>query len=101
MGHGLARVGCIGAGVLGAAIMRRLIERCFAPLLWNRDRSKLTPTLKSDVKEATSPAELTRASRFVITCVSDGAALEQIVFGEKDVAEAGSSEKVLIDMSTR
>jgi 3-hydroxyisobutyrate dehydrogenase len=36
----------------------------------------------------------------VITCVSDGAAIAQIVFGEKGVAEAGSSEKVLIDMST-
>ena len=27
------RVGCIGAGVLGSAIMRRLIDRGFAPLL--------------------------------------------------------------------
>lgn len=94
------RVGCIGAGVLGAAIMRRLIDRGFAPLVWNRDRSKLEPLLKAGAREAASPAELTRASTFVITCVSDGAALEKVVFGEKGLAEAGSSEKVLIDMST-
>ena len=100
MSHGIDGVGCIGAGVLGAAIMRRLIDRGFAPLLWNRDRSKLAPLLKADATEAMNPAELTRASTFVITCVSDGAAIEQIVFGEKGVAEAGSSEKVLIDMST-
>ena len=59
MSHGISRVGCIGAGVLGAAIMRRLIERGFAPQLWNRDRSKLAPLLKADATEATSPAELT------------------------------------------
>lgn len=31
------RVGCIGAGVLGGAIMRRLIDCGFAPVVWNRD----------------------------------------------------------------
>jgi len=94
------RVGCIGAGVLGSAIMHRLIERGFAPLLWNRDRSKLAPLLKAGAAEAPTPAELTRASTFVITCLSDGAAIEHIVFGDKGVAQEGSADKVLIDMST-
>jgi 3-hydroxyisobutyrate dehydrogenase-like beta-hydroxyacid dehydrogenase len=93
-------VGCIGAGVLGAAIMRRLVDRGFAPLVWNRDRSKLALLLSAGATEAASPAALTLASTFVITCVSDGAAIETIVFGEKGVAVAGSSDKVLIDMST-
>ena len=100
MSNDKPRVGCIGAGVLGSAIMRRLLDRGFAPLVWNRDRSKLTPLLEAGATEAASPAELTRASMFVITCVSDGAAIEKVVFGERGVAEAGSSDKVLIDMST-
>ena len=100
MSNDKPRVGCIGAGVLGAAIMRRLIDRGFAPLVWNRDRSKLTPLLKAGASEAASPAELTRPSTFVITCLSDGGAIEKVVFGEKGVAEAGSSDKVLVDMST-
>lgn len=94
------RVGCIGAGVLGSAIMRRLIDCGFAPLLWNRDRSKLAELLQLGAIEANSPAELARDSMFVITCVSDGAAMEEIVFGKGGVAESGSGEKVLVDMST-
>jgi 3-hydroxyisobutyrate dehydrogenase len=94
------RVGCIGAGVLGAAIMRRLIDCGFAPLVWNRNRTKLAELLKAGATEAKNPAELTRSSEFVITCVSDGAALEQIVFGEDGVAAAGDTGKVLVDMST-
>ncbi|HVY07441.1 MAG TPA: NAD(P)-dependent oxidoreductase [Burkholderiales bacterium] len=93
-------VGCIGAGVLGSAIMKRLIERGFAPLVWNRDRAKLASLLQAGAREAASPAELAKACTFVITCVSDGAALEAIVFGERGVAEADSKDKVLIDMST-
>ncbi len=94
------RVGCVGAGVLGGAIMRRLADRGFTPLVWNRDRNKLAPITQAGAVAAASPAELTRSSTFVITCLSDGAAIEQIVFGEHGIASAGSPEKILIDMST-
>jgi len=94
------RVGCIGAGLLGAAIMRRLVDCGFAPMVWNRDKAKLKPLLAAGAKEAGSPAELAGNSTFVITCVSDGVALENVVFGENGVAKSGSSGKVLVDMST-
>ena len=94
------RVGCIGAGVLGAAIMQRLIQCDFAPRLWNRDRTKLAALLSKGAVEAPTPAALAQASTFVITCVSDGAALEEVVFGQHGVAATGTAEKILIDMST-
>lgn len=94
------RVGCIGAGVLGGAIMRRLAARGFRPAIWNRDRAKLAPVLQGGAVEAATPAELTRSSAFVITCLSDGAAIEQVVFGTDGVAVSGAADKILIDMST-
>lgn len=94
------RVGCIGAGVLGAAIMHRLIDCGFAPVVWNRDRTKLAGLLKAGATEGSSPAELARGCEFVITCVSDGAALEHVVFGKDGVAETGSADKILVDTST-
>ena len=100
MDKGKPRVGCIGAGLLGAAIMRRLVDCGFAPMVWNRDKAKLKPLLAAGAKEAGSPAELAGNSTFVITCVSDGVALENVVFGEDGVAKSGSSGKVLVDMST-
>ena len=94
------RVGCIGAGLLGAAIMRRLIDCGFAPVVWNRDKAKLAALLDAGATAARTPAELAGKSDFVITCVSDGAALESVVFGKDGVAAAGSAGKVLVDMST-
>ena len=95
-----ARVGCIGAGVLGGAIMRRLIDCGFAPAVWNRNKTKLVELVQAGATEARSPAELTEASTFVVTCVSDGAALEDVVFGDRGVAGAGRAGKILVDMST-
>jgi len=94
------RVGCIGAGVLGSAIMRRLIDCGFSLAVWNRDRSKLAALLDAGATEASSPAELARTSTFVITCVSDGSVVEHVVFGKDGVADAGSADKILVDMST-
>ncbi|MBX9715022.1 MAG: NAD(P)-dependent oxidoreductase, partial [Burkholderiaceae bacterium] len=87
-------------GVLGGAIMRRLASRGFRPAVWNRDRTKLAPIVQGGAVEATTPAELTRSSTFVITCLSDGTVIEQVVFGTDGVAAGGSSDKILIDMST-
>ena len=94
------RVGCIGAGVLGAAIIRRLIACGFAPAVWNRDRAKLSTLIAAGAAEAASPQDIARDNMFVITCVSDGAALENVVFGARGVAAAGAPGKVLVDMST-
>jgi 3-hydroxyisobutyrate dehydrogenase-like beta-hydroxyacid dehydrogenase len=41
MNNEKAGVGCIGAGVLDGAIMRRLIDCGFAPVVWNRDNTEM------------------------------------------------------------
>jgi 3-hydroxyisobutyrate dehydrogenase-like beta-hydroxyacid dehydrogenase len=94
------KVGCIGAGVLGGAIIRRLIQCGYAPAVWNRDRSKLSALLALGAVEAGSPEQLARASTFVITCISDGAAVENVVFSEHGIAAGGTADKILVDMST-
>jgi 3-hydroxyisobutyrate dehydrogenase-like beta-hydroxyacid dehydrogenase len=93
-------VGCIGAGVLGGAIIRRLAQCGYAPAVWNRDRSKLEPLLRAGAVKAESPEQLARASTFVITCVSDGAAVETVVFGERGIAAGATPDKILVDLST-
>ena len=93
-------VGCAGAGILGSAIMKRLIASGFDVHLWNRNKDKLAPVLADGGTEATDPAVLAHGCDIVITCVTDGAAVEQIVFGPGGVAEAGTADKVLVDMST-
>lgn len=94
------RVGGIGAGVLGGAIIRRLVQCGHVTVAWNRDRSKLEPLVAAGAAACATPAEAAGASDFVVTCLSDGAAIERVVFGEDGIAQAGTPDKLLIDMST-
>jgi 2-hydroxy-3-oxopropionate reductase len=93
-------IGCAGAGILGSAIIERLLQCGFSVTVWNRDRRKLTPLIDLGAVPAETPAELARGADRVLTCVTAGPAVEAIVFGDDGVASCGSPDKLLIDMST-
>lgn len=93
-------IGFAGAGVLGSAIIERLLTCGFELKAWNRSRDKLAPLLELGASAAETPADLARESDVVITCVTDHRAVESVVFGPDGVASAGVSGKLLIDMST-
>ena len=65
-------IGCAGAGILGSAIIRRLVECGFAVGVWNRDRQKIAPLVELGATPADTPAELARDRDVVLTCVTDG-----------------------------
>jgi 3-hydroxyisobutyrate dehydrogenase-like beta-hydroxyacid dehydrogenase len=100
MTNGSPTIGCAGAGILGSAIARRLLESGFSVGVWNRDRAKLSPLVELGAIPADTPAELARDRDVVLTCVTGGKAVEAIVFGTDGVATSGAPEKLLIDMST-
>jgi 3-hydroxyisobutyrate dehydrogenase-like beta-hydroxyacid dehydrogenase len=93
-------IGFAGAGVLGSAIIERLLTCGFELKAWNRSRDKLAPLLELGASAEETSADLARESDVVITCVTDHRAVESVVFGPDGVASAGVSGKLLIDMST-
>ena len=94
------RIGCAGAGILGSAIMTRLLDTHFEVCVWNRTRDKLAPLIDAGAHAVAHPVDLVRDADFVMTCLTDGAAVEAVVFGENGIAAAGSAASLLIDMST-
>jgi 3-hydroxyisobutyrate dehydrogenase-like beta-hydroxyacid dehydrogenase len=100
MSNATIAVGCAGAGTLGAAIMRRLVDQGFQVRVWNRSKDKLAPVVAAGAIAVDTPAELAAHSRFIIVCVTDGKAVERTVFGDDGIAQTGSADKLLVDMST-
>ena len=100
MSDGNPTIGCAGAGILGSAIMRRLLECGYSVSVWNRDRKKLSPLVDLGATPVDTPADLARSCNVVLTCVTAGPAVEAIVFSHDGVASFGTPEKLLIDMST-
>ncbi len=100
MAETLPRIGFAGAGLLGSAIIRRLLECGFPLTAWNRSAGKLAPLVEAGAETAASPAEMARGADIVMTCVTDARAVEEIVFGPAGVASVGRVGQLLIDMSS-
>jgi 3-hydroxyisobutyrate dehydrogenase len=94
------RIGFIGLGRLGSAIVRRLCEQGVRPVVWNRNSAKAAPFKGDNITVAKTPRDLASQADIVIACVHDAAAIEQILFGPDGVASGASAGSLFVDMST-
>ncbi len=94
------RLGMIGLGALGGAIATRILNAGHDLNIWGRHTARLAPWRDAGATVMTSPAALAAECDCVILCVTDTAAVEEVVFGADGVASIACSDGVLLDHST-
>jgi len=92
------RVAVLGLGIMGSAIGKNLCAAGFLVCGWNRHHEAGRPLLASGGALADSPAAAVTGARFVITMLSDAAAVEETI-GSPGVLEAMRGS-IWIQMST-
>jgi 3-hydroxyisobutyrate dehydrogenase-like beta-hydroxyacid dehydrogenase len=93
-------IGFIGLGIMGQPMALNLVKAGFPVTAFNRTPAK-TETLKNaGAKVAATPAEAAAEADFVISIVSDTAAMEEVVLGKGGVLETVRSGAIVIDSST-
>jgi 3-hydroxyisobutyrate dehydrogenase len=93
-------VGYIGLGKMGGPMARRLLDAGLAVHVYGRSEEKLRPYLERGAVRCTSPREVAEKASVILTCLTDTAALEDVVFGEAGLARAPAADRILVDMST-
>ena len=91
------KVGFIGLGNLGRAIVKRLVKQGVEVLLWNRTKEK---ALELGLPVAESPADLIKQVDRVFLIVFDSSASEEVIFGKGGLVEGGVEGKTIVDMTT-
>lgn len=94
------RVGYAGLGEIGFPMAQRILAAGYELHVWNRTAAKAAPLSEMGAQLAATPADLARSADIVCLCVTDSAALEQVVFGPDGIASAGKQGLLLIDNST-
>jgi 3-hydroxyisobutyrate dehydrogenase-like beta-hydroxyacid dehydrogenase len=96
----MAEVGYVGLGVMGRAIVRRLLAAEHDVTVWNRTREKAEPLLAAGAHWAASPLEVAEQSEVVFTMVTNTAAVRAVTEGRDGIIAGLAPGKVYIDMST-
>lgn len=100
--HPNPRLGFLGIGFMGEAMVLRLLEKGWGVTAWNLIPDRYQRIAPAGARIAGSPAEVAEASDIVLVCVLDGAAVENCCFGVdgKGLATVPGEGKLVIDHST-
>jgi 3-hydroxyisobutyrate dehydrogenase len=93
-------VAVLGTGIMGSAVARRLLAEGFAVRVWNRTRERAASLADEGAAPADSPADAVDQADFVITMLSDGGAVERVMFGPRGAAAAVADDAVWLQAST-
>jgi 3-hydroxyisobutyrate dehydrogenase-like beta-hydroxyacid dehydrogenase len=96
----MAEIGYVGLGVMGRAIVRRLLAGGHAVTVWNRTREKAEPLLDEGARWADSPREVAAAGELVFTMVTNTAAVQAVTEGEDGILAGLRPGAIYVDMST-
>jgi 3-hydroxyisobutyrate dehydrogenase-like beta-hydroxyacid dehydrogenase len=94
------KVGFIGFGDMGQAIVPRLLAAGHQVTGWNRSKEKGEPLFKLGMLWANSPRELASGSEIVISIVTDSNAVKNIALGENGILHGLRKDATYLDMST-
>jgi 3-hydroxyisobutyrate dehydrogenase-like beta-hydroxyacid dehydrogenase len=94
------RLGFIGLGHLGSRIARRLLKAGFPLIVYNRDSSKANELVALGAEESRRPAQLAADVDVVLSCLTDGAAVEDVYLGNRGILHSARPGTRIIEMST-
>jgi 3-hydroxyisobutyrate dehydrogenase-like beta-hydroxyacid dehydrogenase len=93
-------LGFVGLGLMGSAIVTRLLEKGHVVIGHNRTRSKARGLEEAGMRFAESPREVAAAADIVFSMVTDTKALRSIVDGPGGILAGLKPGTIYVDMST-
>ena len=90
------RVAFVGLGIMGRPMASNLVKAGHEVAVWNRSAGKEV----EGARVATSAADAAQGAEVVWICVSDTAAVEQVLFGPDGIEQSLTEGMIIADSST-
>jgi len=96
-----SRIGFVGLGLMGSAMVGRLQDCNYQlTVLGNKDRTGLDQALTRGALEAASGLDLAKQSDVIMLCMGTSDQVEERILGEQGIISGLSSGKIIIDFGT-
>ena len=99
-GQNREKLGYLGLGMMGFPMTRRLVNAGYDVIVWNRSPGKAAALVEAGAKAATHPREVAASASILFMCLTDAAAVEEVVFGRDGLATTAGSGKLVVDFSS-
>ncbi|TWB02107.1 NAD(P)-dependent oxidoreductase [Bradyrhizobium stylosanthis] len=98
--QGVERLGYLGLGLMGTPMTHRLLKAGYQVMVWNRSESKVAPLAEAGAMRGPMPCDVMTGSDIIFMCVTDAAAVEEVIFGAGGLAAAPGAGKLVVDFSS-
>ncbi len=96
----MKKIAYLGMGTMGRGMAANLVKAGYPVTVWNRTPERCAPLVALGAKQATTPAEAAAGADLIMYCLSDDAAVEDLVWGAGGLLAAVQAGQVVIDMTT-
>ncbi len=94
------KLGYLGLGMMGFPMTRRLLNAGYEVAVWNRSSGKAAALVEAGAKLAAKPRDIAASVNIIFMCLTDAAAVDQVVFGPDGLAVAAGGGKLVVDFSS-
>lgn len=94
------KIGYAGLGLMGAPMAANLLEAGHEVMVWNRNPAAAEPLAAAGAAVAEVPADLGRSCELIITCLPNGAVVNEVLFGRLGALREAAHGTAVVDHST-
>jgi 3-hydroxyisobutyrate dehydrogenase len=99
-GPNAQKLGYLGLGMMGFPMARRLVSAGHDVTVWNRSAGKAAALVEAGAKFGGSPREVATTADVIFMCLTDAAAVEDVVSSREGLATVSGSGKLVVDFSS-
>lgn len=96
----MAQVAFLGLGVMGQGMVRNLLDAGHSVRVYNRTPERADGVVKLGADAASSVADAVAGADFVMYCLADDQAVEEVVLAEGGLAGVVDPSALVVDLST-
>lgn len=94
------KIGFIGTGVMGASIVKHLLNANYEVIVYTRTKTKALPLVELGARWVETVKEVALETDIIFTMVGEPTDVEEVYLGEQGIFENGKKGQILIDMTT-
>ena len=96
----MKKIAYLGMGTMGRGMASNLIKAGHEVTVWNRSAERCADLVARGARQAATPAEAVKGAELIMYCLSDDAAVEDLVWGAGDLLSAVQPGQIVVDMTT-
>lgn len=96
----IKKVGFIGTGIMGSAMVRHLMKAGYELTVYNRTKARALPLIEEGAAWKDTPGECAKGQDVVITIVGYPKDVEEVYYGPNGIFEYADEGTYVVDMTT-